>query len=80
MTVEKPTNAATLLAGVHGEDLRLTNADGEPLRGEDLVGSGTTVAQGGGPAELVIVVYGDLNGMAKSRLGICLKCAALCWH
>ena len=65
MTVEKPTNAATLLAGVHGEDLRLTNADGEPLRGEDLVGTGTTVAQGGGPAELVIVVYGDLNGDGK---------------
>ena len=73
MTVEKPTNAATLLAGVHGEDLRLTNADGEPLRGEDLVGTGTTVAQGGGPAELVIVVYGDLNGDGKIAVGDLLE-------
>ena len=73
MTVEKPTNAATLLAGVHGEDLRLTNADGEPLRGEDLVGTGTTVAQGGGPAVLVIVVYGDLNGDGKIAVGDLLE-------
>ena len=73
MTVEKPTNAATLLAGVHGEDLRLTNADGEPLRGEDLVGTGTTVAQGDGPAELVIVVYGDLNGDGKIAVGDLLE-------
>ena len=73
MTVEKPTNAATLLAGVHGEDLRLTNADGEPLRGEDLVGTGTTVAQGGGPAELVIVVYGDLHGDGKIAVGDLLE-------
>ena len=73
MTVEKPTNAATLLAGVHGEELRLTNADGEPLRGEDLVGTGTTVAQGGGPAELVIVVYGDLNGDGKIAVGDLLE-------
>lgn len=73
MTVEKPTNAATLLAGVRGEDLRLTNADGEPLRGEDLVGTGTTVAQGGGPAELVIVVYGDLNGDGKIAVGDLLE-------
>ena len=73
MTVEKPTNAATLLAGVHGEDLRLTNADGEPLSGEDLVGTGTTVAQGDGPAELVIVVYGDLNGDGKIAVGDLLE-------
>ena len=73
MTVEKPTNAATLLAGVHGEDLRLTNADGEPLCGEDLVGTGTTVAQGDGPAELVIVVYGDLNGDGKIAVGDLLE-------
>ena len=73
ITVEKTTNAATLLAGVHGEDLRLTNADGEPLRGEDLVGTGTTVAQGDGPAELVIVVYGDLNGDGKIAVGDLLE-------
>ena len=52
------TTAETLLTELTGADIRITSAGGEALAGKDPVGTGATLAQGEGEAELVVVLGG----------------------
>ncbi len=56
------TTAETLLTELTGADIRITSAGGEALAGKDPVGTGATLAQGEGEAELVVVLGGDIDG------------------
>ena len=56
------TTADALLANLLGTDITITAFDGTPVTGSQAVGTGATLAQGDGAAELSVVFYGDLSG------------------
>lgn len=59
--LEQPTDVATLLSGLNGVDIAVAMQE-DVLEAEDPVGTGATLSQAGGPGELVVVLYGDLDG------------------
>ena len=62
LLLARPAGAAEMLANLRGTDLRLLDGSGRPLAGKDPVGTGATLAQGEGEAELVVVLGGDIDG------------------
>lgn len=62
LLLAEPVDAQTLLAGVTGENVTLTAADGTPLTGSDPVGTGALLTRKGAAPELVVIFYGDLTG------------------
>lgn len=62
LLLTEAVDAQTLLAGLTGEKITLTAADGTPLTGTDPVGTGALLGQNGGEPELVVIYYGDLTG------------------
>lgn len=67
------TTADTLLANLLGTDITVTAFDGTALTGNQAVGTGATLAQGDGAAELTVVYYGDLTGDGSINTGDLLE-------